>query len=68
MSFSLGEVIFILGAIMAVIWSIFVTVDVIDKKHLPNEMQILLDYTVPMAVWIVLLLVYDAMQKKGFLG
>lgn len=67
MSFSLGEVIFILGAIMAVIWSIFVTIEVIDKKKLPNEMQILLDYTVPMVVWIVLLVVYDALQKKGWL-
>lgn len=67
MTFSLGEVIFILGAIMAIMWAIFVTVDVIDKKHLPNEMQILLDYTVPMVTWIVLLVVYDALQKKGFL-
>lgn len=58
MSFSLNDVIFILGAILAFIWAIFVTVDIIDKKHLPNEMQILLDYTVPMAVWIALLVVY----------
>ncbi len=66
-SISINEVIFILGAFGAFFLAIFWTLDVMDKKHLPNELEIMLDYAVPLTVWVVALLSYDVLRKRGYL-
>lgn len=67
MSFSLGEMMFLFGAFVAFFLVIFVTVDIERKKKLPNELELLLDYIVPLGVWIAMLLVMNILQKNGWL-
>ena len=67
MSFSLGEMMFLFGAFVAFFLAIFVTVDIERKKKLPNELELLLDYIVPLGVWIAMLLVMNILQKNWWL-
>ena len=58
---------FLFGAFVAFFLVIFVTVDIERKKKLPNELELLLDYIVPLGVWIAMLLVMNILQKNGWL-
>lgn len=65
---SVGEIVFVLGAIVVLFWIYFTSADFLAKRKIPREWETALCWLIGAGGWIALMLVYDVLRKRGFLG
>lgn len=65
---SVGEIVFLLMAMMALFWLYWTSADFLAKCEIPREWETALCWLIGAGGWIALMLVYDALRKRGFLG
>lgn len=67
-SVSVGEIVYILAAMAVLFWVYFMAADFLAKRNIPRTWETALCWLIGAGGWIGLMLVYDTLRKRGFLG
>lgn len=63
---SIGEIVFLLMAMVALFWLYWTSADFLAKRKIQREWETAFCWLIGAGGWIALMLVYDALRKRGF--